>query len=76
MERHITLGEFIIENQTDFPYAKGELSALLSSIRLAGKVVNQQINKAGLAEIRGKAGKENVQGELQAKLDEWPTMFL
>ncbi|MDT0677856.1 class 1 fructose-bisphosphatase [Autumnicola musiva] len=69
MDRHITLGEFIIENQKDFPYAKGELSALLSSIRLAGKVVNQQINKAGLAEILGKAGKENVQGETQAKLD-------
>ncbi|WP_373056628.1 class 1 fructose-bisphosphatase [Zunongwangia sp. H14] len=69
MDRHITLGEFIIENQKDFPYAKGELSALLSSIRLAGKVVNQQINKAGLAEILGKAGKENVQGEAQAKLD-------
>ena len=69
MDRPITLGEFIIENQKDFPYAKGELSALLSSIRLAGKVVNQAINKAGLAEILGKAGKENVQGEAQAKLD-------
>ena len=69
MDRHITHGEFIIENQKDFPYAKGELSRLLSSIRLAGKVVNQQINKAGLAEILGKAGKENVQGESQAKLD-------
>ncbi|MDT0645139.1 class 1 fructose-bisphosphatase [Zunongwangia sp. F260] len=69
MERHITLGEFIIENQKDFPYAKGELSALLSSIRLAGKVVNQAINKAGLSEILGKAGNENVQGEDQAKLD-------
>jgi fructose-1,6-bisphosphatase I len=67
--RHLTLGEFIIENKKDFPYNKGELSALLSSIRLAGKVVNQQINKAGLAEILGKAGKENVQGESQAKLD-------
>ncbi|MFV8280726.1 class 1 fructose-bisphosphatase [Christiangramia marina] len=69
MERHFTLGEFIIENQKDFPYAKGELSALLSSIKLAGKLVNQQINKAGLAEILGKIGKQNVQGEAQAKLD-------
>lgn len=69
MERNTTLGEYLIENQKDFPYAKGELSALLSAIRLAGKVVNQQINKAGLAEILGKAGKENVQGEVQAKLD-------
>lgn len=69
MERHFTLGEFIIENQKDFPYAKGELSAILSSIKLAGKLVNQQINKAGLAEILGKIGKENIQGENQAKLD-------
>ncbi len=69
MERHITLGEFIIENQKDFPYAKGELSALLSSIRLAGKMVNQGINKAGLANIIGAAGEENVQGEDQQKLD-------
>lgn len=69
MERHTTLGEFIIQNQKDFPYAKGELTSLLSAMRLAGKMVNQEINKAGLAEIRGKAGKENVQGEVQAKLD-------
>ncbi|MGB3775503.1 MAG: class 1 fructose-bisphosphatase [Leeuwenhoekiella sp.] len=69
MERHVTLGEFIIENQKDFPYAKGELSALLSSIRLAGKMVNQAINKAGLSEILGKMGNQNVQGEEQAKLD-------
>lgn len=69
MKRHLTLGEFIIENQKDFPYAKGELSALLSSIRLAGKMVNQEINKAGLANILGEAGNENVQGEEQMKLD-------
>lgn len=69
MQRHITLGEFIIEHQKDFPYAKGELSALLSSIRLAGKMVNQEINKAGLAEILGKYGQDNVQGEEQMKLD-------
>lgn len=69
MERHITLGEFIIENEKDFPYAKGELSALLSSIRLAGKLVNQQINKAGLSEIIGKSGNKNIQGESQTKLD-------
>jgi fructose-1,6-bisphosphatase I len=67
--RHITLGEFIIQNQKDFPYAKGELSALLSSIRLAGKMVNQEINKAGLAEITGAMGSANVQGEDQMKLD-------
>lgn len=69
MKRHITLGEFIVENQKDFPYAKGELTALLSSIRLAGKMVNQEISKAGLANILGATGSENVQGETQQKLD-------
>ena len=49
----MTLGEFIVENQGAFPYASGELSQLLSSIRLASKVVNREINKAGLADILG-----------------------
>ena len=71
MERHTTLGEFIIKNQKDFPYAKGELSALLSAIRLAGKMVNQEINKAGLAEIRGKAGKEMCREKLRLNLMFW-----
>lgn len=69
MKLPLTLGEFIIENQRDFPYASGELSQLLSSIRLAAKVVNREINKAGLADILGTAGNENVQGETQMKLD-------
>lgn len=65
-----TLGEFIIEKQSDFPYAKGELTRLLSSIRLAAKVVNREVNKAGLVgEILGGTGNENVQGETQQKLD-------
>ena len=64
-----TLGEFIVENQKDFPFATGELSQLLTSIRLAAKVVNREINKAGLADILGAMGSENVQGEAQQKLD-------
>lgn len=70
MNQIITLGEFIIQKQADFPYAKGELSRLLSSIRLATKVLNSQINKAGLVdEILGSSEKENIQGEEQKKLD-------
>ncbi|MDO5510391.1 MAG: class 1 fructose-bisphosphatase [Weeksellaceae bacterium] len=65
-----TLGEFIIENQGDFQYSTGELSRLLSSIRLATKIVNHQVNKAGLVEdILGDVGEDNVQGEAQKKLD-------
>ena len=69
MAQPTTLGEFIVENQKDFPFATGELSQLLTSIRLAAKVVNREINKAGLADILGAMGSENVQGEAQQKLD-------
>ena len=64
-----TLGEFIIDNQSDFPYASGELSRLMNSIRLAAKMVNHEVNKAGLVDITGAAGAVNVQGEDQQKLD-------
>ncbi|PVX52344.1 D-fructose 1,6-bisphosphatase [Balneicella halophila] len=65
----ITLGEFIIQRQADFPYSTGELSSLLSSIRLAARVVNREVNKAGLVDVLGASGKENIQGETQQKLD-------
>jgi fructose-1,6-bisphosphatase I len=69
MPIHKTLGEFIVEKQAHFPHAKGELSALLSAIKLASKIVNREINKAGLVDITGASGVENVQGEQQQKLD-------
>lgn len=70
MTKVTTLGEFIVERQADFPFAKGELSRLLSAIRLAAKVVNREVNKAGLVDdIMGAAGSENIQGEDQQKLD-------
>ena len=64
-----TLGEFIIDKQDDFQYSTGELSRLLSAIRLASKVVNRDVNKAGIADIVGHSGNTNIQGETQQKLD-------
>lgn len=65
-----TLSEFIVERQADFPGASGDLSSLLTAFRLAAKIVNREVNKAGLmAEILGAEGTENVQGEAQQKLD-------
>ena len=64
-----TLGEFIIENQEAFQYSSGELSRLINAIRLAAKVVNHEVNKAGLVDILGAAGDMNIQGEDQQKLD-------
>lgn len=68
-KKNQTLGEFIIENQADFQYSSGELSRLINSIRLAAKVVNHEVNKAGLVDITGAAGEVNIQGEDQQKLD-------
>ena len=67
--KHSTLGEFIIENQNAFQYSSGELSRIINSIRLAAKVVNYKVNKAGLVDIVGAAGEQNIQGEDQQKLD-------
>lgn len=68
-QRNKTLGEFIIEKQEEFKYSSGELSRLINSIRLAAKVVNYKVNKAGLVDIIGAAGEQNIQGEDQQKLD-------
>ena len=69
MQAILTLGQFIIEKQNDFPYAKGELSRLLRDIGIASKIVNREVNKAGLLDILGDAGTINIQGESQKKLD-------
>ncbi len=66
----LTLNEVIIQKQSAFPYAKGDLSRLLSHIGLAAKIVNSKVNKAGLEiSILGTADNINVQGESQQKLD-------
>ena len=69
LNKNQTLGEFIIKNQTSFKYSSGELSSLINSIRLAAKVVNHEVNKAGLVDIIGPTGDENIQSEKQQKLD-------
>ena len=64
-----TLDEFVIRKQTEFPDARGDLSRLLRDIGLAAKIVNREVNKAGLVDILGSTGKMNVQGEEVKKLD-------
>ncbi len=67
--RVVTLNQFIIDRQADFPYATGEFSRLLYHLAVAAKIVNKKVNKAGLVDILGDAGSSNVQGEEQKKLD-------
>ncbi|GAF05499.1 class 1 fructose-bisphosphatase [Saccharicrinis fermentans] len=65
----ITLNEFILESQSQFPQAEGDLSHLLHHVGTAAKIVNREVNKAGLVDILGEIGTCNVQGEDQKKLD-------
>lgn len=65
----VVLDEFIIKRQQDFPYATGDLSRLLRDIGLAARIVNREVNKAGLVDILGFTGDNNVHGEQVKKLD-------
>jgi len=64
-----TLGQFIIERESDFAKDKGELSRMLRDIGIASKVVNREVNKAGLVDILGDQGSTNIHGEQVKKLD-------
>jgi fructose-1,6-bisphosphatase I len=64
-----TLDRFINTQQSNFPFAKGEFSQLLRDIAIASKIVNREINRAGLANIAGSFGAQNNHGEEQQKLD-------
>jgi fructose-1,6-bisphosphatase I len=64
-----TLDRFINTQQSNFPFAKGEFSQLLRDIAIASKIVNREINRAGLANIAGSYGSQNNHGEEQQKLD-------
>jgi fructose-1,6-bisphosphatase I len=70
MDKVVTLHEFIMDRQADFPFATGELSRLLSDIAIASKIVSKDVRRAGLLEnFLGAQGATNVQGEEQQKLD-------
>ena len=62
-----TIERFILESQPD--YARGEFTNLLYDIALAAKIIANKTNRAGLVNILGLAGVDNIQGEQQQKLD-------
>ena len=65
----VTIERHILEEQSSFPEATGTLTALLYDIALAGKIIASKTNRAGLAEILGRTGGTNIQGEQVQKLD-------
>ncbi len=66
----ITLTRYIIQKQAAHPGATGEFSSLMAQIGLVGKMIAQDLRRAGLINILGVTGETNVQGEAVKKLDE------
>jgi fructose-1,6-bisphosphatase I len=65
----ITIERHILEQQKQYPLATGAFTALMYDIALAAKIIARETTRAGLADILGRAGSVNVQGEEQQKLD-------
>lgn len=67
--RIVTLDEFILKRQKEYTSSTGELTNLLRDIGVAAKIINREVNKAGLVNILGVAGSENESGDMVQKLD-------
>jgi len=65
----VTIDRFIIEQERQHPEATGELSGILYDVALAAKLISQKVRRAGLVDILGATELQNVQGEIQQKLD-------
>lgn len=69
MSRHPTLTRFLIEQQREQNVLPGELRLLIETVARACKTISHAISKGALGEVLGSLGQENVQGEVQKKLD-------
>ena len=65
----ITLEQFILEKEKNNPQATGSLSQIIRDLVLATRIINREVNKAGLVDIIGAIGGTNIQGEEVQKLD-------
>lgn len=69
LNRIVTLDEFIIRTEKQNPGSSGSFSRLLRDIGIAAKIVNREVNKAGLVNILGVEGSTNSTGDDVQKLD-------
>lgn len=67
----VTISRFLIDEERRHPEATGNFTSLLHDIALAAKLIGREVNKAGLVDILGAAGDENVHGETVQKLDQF-----
>lgn len=66
---NFTLGRHLVEQEKRLPGTTGEFTSLLRDLTVAFKVISKEVNRAGIAEILGLTGQENVHGEETQKLD-------
>ena len=72
MSKHISLTRYLVEQQRQDGHIPPELRLLIEVVARACKSISQAVNKGaigGEASILGTAGSENIQGEVQKKLD-------
>ena len=65
----ISLTRYLVEQQRAEGHIPSELRLLLEVVARACKSISQAVNKGALGDVLGTAGSENVQGEVQKKLD-------
>ncbi|MBN2680075.1 class 1 fructose-bisphosphatase [Acidithiobacillus montserratensis] len=64
-----TLTQFITEETRRHPEASGDFAALLNDLAVSCKFIGAQVYRGALVGALGSAGTDNVQGEVQKKLD-------
>ena len=69
MSKRISLTQYLIEQQRLHDNIPGQLRLLIEVVARACKRISISVNKGALGDVLGTAGSENVQGEVQKKLD-------
>ncbi len=69
MSSKISLTRYLVEKQRVDGHIPAQLRLLLEVVARACKSISHAVNKGALGGVLGSAGSENVQGEVQKKLD-------
>jgi fructose-1,6-bisphosphatase I len=69
MHRRTTLTQYLIEQQRETNSIPADLRLLIEVVARACKMISFYVSKGALGDVLGTAGSENVQGEIQKKLD-------
>jgi fructose-1,6-bisphosphatase I len=69
MSKRISLTQYLVEQQRQHGHIPAQLRLLIEVVARACKRISISVNKGALGDVLGTAGSENVQGEVQKKLD-------